>query len=476
MNKQCELTEIERMADSHSSIRSQRPIHLFGIMREREGIYSYTYSAGALFDELKMATHPLPGTNLHELYSEYHLAKWVAPLEKAFHGEIQRIDIKVSNKHIRTSLYPVRDENDKIFEVACISSEVLPLEIIRRNLDQNMQRFKQLFNYARDAIVLCDSAFKIVEANQTACALLELKREELLNQKITALFLKSKQHQIEKNWEDVLNGKKISGEFSYSTSNGLLKEIEYTCEKDRVPEWHVILLKDITDQKETEQKLLKAETLNVVGELAAGVAHEIRNPLTSLKGFVQLIRNQTKDYDQYLSIILSEVDRIEHIIKEFLVLSKSHSQSFESTNIKDIVRDTVELLNSQAILKNVEIKTEYDEHFPLLYCDPMQLKQVFINFVKNAIEASSPGESVEVGIKKDREYIQVQIRDNGCGMDEDTLSKIGKPFFTTKEEGTGLGMMVSNNIIKHHNGKIDVKSEIGKGTEFLISLPVKKRP
>jgi two-component system, sporulation sensor kinase E len=222
---------------------------------------------------------------------------------------------------------------------------------------------------------------------------------------------------------------------------------------------------------------LKAETLNVVGELAAGVAHEIRNPLTSLKGFVQLIQNQTNDFNQYLSIILSEVDRIEHIIKEFLVLSKSNTQNFEKASIEAIIKDTVDLLNTQAIMKNIEILTSFEDEIPYVFCDPMQLKQVFINFIKNAIEASPIGNKVDVKMKlcPHSEYVQIQICDYGCGMEESVLKKIGKPFFTTKEEGTGLGLMVSNNIIKHHNGKLDVQSEKGIGTKFTISLPVNQQ-
>jgi PAS domain S-box-containing protein len=340
----------------------------------------------------------------------------------------------------------------------------------------HLHKFKQLFNHALDAIVLCRSDLKIAEVNDRACELLQLQRKDLLGKNAADFFMKNGRKRIAEKWKQVMHGKKITGEFRYKTDDGLYKEIEYTCEKDIVDELHVTILKDITERKLTEQILLKAETLNVVGELAAGVAHEIRNPLTSLKGFVQLIQNQTNDYDQYLSIILSEVDRIEHIIKEFLVLSKSSSQNYETVNIKDIIKDTVNLLNTQAIFKNIEIKMESEEEIPPISCDPMQLKQVFINFIKNGIEASAIGGCVEVAVKvsSNNEFIQIQIRDDGCGMDESVLKNIGKPFFTTKEEGTGLGLMVSNNIIKHHNGKLDVQSEKGKGTQFLISLPIHK--
>lgn len=373
---------------------------------------------------------------------------------------------------IKTILYPVKDNEQIIAEVVG-TAYILPKQEMKKDEQiQSLQTFKQLFDHVMDAIVLCHSDFRIAEANVRACELFRLERHELIH-KNAEDFFKNNGKLIAEKRDQVMNGKKVYGEFRFKTADGFFKEIEYTCDSDNVEGFYVIILKDITERKLTEQKLLKAETLNVVGELAAGVAHEIRNPLTSLKGFVQLIQNQTADYNHYLSIILTEIDRIEHIIKEFLVLSKSNSQNFELANVKDIIQDTVYLLNTQAIMRNIEIKTEYEENLPPIYCDPLQLKQVFINFVKNGIEASKVGGCVKVVMKKtSNSFLQIQIRDYGCGMDEEVLKNIGKPFYTTKEEGTGLGLMVSSNIIKHHSGRLDVQSEKGKGTNFIISIPM----
>jgi two-component system, sporulation sensor kinase E len=469
MNKQYEEIDIKRIADFHSTL-SHCPIHLFGLKREDKGDYIFTHSSGAMYDALGVSVKPAPGTKLYELHSKELVSSWTPQIEKAFSGEMQTADIEVASHTVRTTLYPVSGENQVVGTSYMVSLKDQS-ESIRDN------KFKQLFNYALEAIILCRSNMEIAEVNERACELLELSREELIGKNAETFFMKNGRDVIRKKWRELMHGKKISGEFRYRMPGGYFKEIEYSCEKDMVDFLHVTILKDVTDQKLTEQKLLKAETLNVVGELAAGVAHEIRNPLTSLKGFVQLIQNQTDDFNQYLSIILSEVDRIEHIIKEFLVLSKSNSQNFELTCIKAIIKDTVDLLNTQAIMKNIEILTDFEDGIPLLFCDPMQLKQVFINFIKNAIEASSIGNKVDVTIKMcpDSEYVQIKICDYGCGMEESILKKIGKPFFTTKDEGTGLGLMVSNNIIKHHNGKLDVQSEKGIGTKFIISLPINQQ-
>ncbi|MFG6497002.1 ATP-binding protein [Fictibacillus sp. UD] len=473
MNKQYEEVEIKRIADFHNTL-SHCPIHLFGLKRDGEGDYKFTYSAGSMLDGLGVSVKPLPGTSLKELYSKELIAEWTDQLEKAFSGKTQTADINLGVRSIRTTIYPVIGKNHDVQQVVGTSYMTSTTDS-EMTQDQNLKKFKQLFNHALEAIVLCRSNMEIAEVNDRACELLQLSKEELIGRSAEEFFVRNGRAAIRKKWEEVLHGKKITGEFRYRTPEGFVREIEYSCQKDIVDHLHVTILKDVTDQKLTEQKLLKAEALNVVGELAAGVAHEIRNPLTSLKGFVQLIQNQTNEFNQYLSIILSEVDRIEHIIKEFLVLSKSNSQNFKMACITDIIKDTVDLLNTQAIMKNIEIKTELEDQMPLVFCDSMQLKQVFINFVKNAIEASSIGDCVKVSLRlsDDKNNIQIQVRDYGCGMDEVVLKKIGKPFFTTKEEGTGLGMMVSTNIIKHHNGKLDVKSKKGKGTTFMITIPVK---
>ncbi|MBN3553508.1 PAS domain S-box protein [Fictibacillus nanhaiensis] len=472
MNKQYEEVEIKRIADFHHSL-NHCPIHLFGLRRDAEGEYKFTYSVGSMLDELGVSIKPSSGTNLHDLYNKELIAEWSKPLERAFSGLIQTVDIHLGVRRIRTTLYPVTRNHQGVLEVVGASYITSNRDEEQTNI-KNLNKFKQLFNHALEAIVLCRSNMEIAEVNDRACELLDLRRDALIGISADQFFVGNGKERILKKWQEVLNGKKIEGEFRYKTPDGLVKEIQYSCEKDIVDDLHVTVLRDVTDQKLTEQKLLKAEALNVVGELAAGVAHEIRNPLTSLKGFVQLIQNQTDEFDQYLTIILTEVDRIEHIIKEFLVLSKSSSQNFMMSCVTDIINDTVDLLNTQAIMKNIEIKKDLDDHIPLIFCDPLQLKQVFINFLKNAIEASAVGDCVEINMKLSRkkDFLHVQIRDYGCGMDETVMKKIGKPFFTTKDEGTGLGLMVSTNIIKQHNGRLDVKSKKGKGTMFTITIPI----
>ncbi|PLT28972.1 ATP-binding protein [Peribacillus deserti] len=226
-----------------------------------------------------------------------------------------------------------------------------------------------------------------------------------------------------------------------------------------------------------QEQLRKSDTLNVVGELAAGIAHEIRNPMTALKGFIQLLEGSIQeDFSTYFRVITSELQRIETIITEFLVLAKPQAVKFLQKDINVILKDTIELLTAQSLMQNIQFETDYNSGIENIYCEGNQLKQVFINIIKNAIEVMPAGGTIKV--KTDRykdKFVGISISDQGQGIPEEKIKKLGEPFYTTKERGTGLGLMVSYKIIEEHKGWIDVESKVGSGTTFHIFLPLDGR-
>ncbi|WP_256758713.1 ATP-binding protein [Cohnella sp. WQ 127256] len=232
-----------------------------------------------------------------------------------------------------------------------------------------------------------------------------------------------------------------------------------------------IIIRDISERKKNEELLINSEKLYVAGQLAAGIAHEIRNPLTSLKGFLQLIASGRKNNSSYYDIMNSELDRIEDIVSELLMLSKPQVYELSYQDMRVVMRDTVTLLDAQAILHNIAIEADYGSDPLWIYGVENQVKQVFINVIKNAIEAMIDGGSIGIKLSRESDRVYVRIRDEGPGIDENQLAKIGQPFYTTKEKGTGLGLMVSYKIVDNHQGRIEVKSEIGYGTLFEIMLP-----
>lgn len=232
------------------------------------------------------------------------------------------------------------------------------------------------------------------------------------------------------------------------------------------------IARDITEEKRREEKMKKSDRLSVVGQLAAGIAHEIRNPLTVLKGFIQM---QSKNHEntKHFEVMLSELDRINLIISELLVLAKPQVIRYEKKDLRTLLQNIITFLDPQAILNNVRISFEFLSDIPSIECEENKMKQVFINVLKNAIEAMPNGGDILVQLKKQgQEYVLIRVIDQGCGIPEERLSKLGEPFYSTKEKGTGLGLMVSYKIIKDHQGSIQISSQMNKGTTVDVILPI----
>lgn len=215
------------------------------------------------------------------------------------------------------------------------------------------------------------------------------------------------------------------------------------------------------------------EKLTLVGQLAAGVAHEIRNPITVISGFLQLMKKDPHNRS-YLEIMMSEVNRINLIISEFLLLAKPSVIKFEQHNIKEIVEEILPLFQNMAEDKLIDLTVECPEVLPMIQCERNQLKQVFINVIKNSIEAMKTGGEIKIIVKLyDKKRLLIRFVDQGVGIPADKIAKLGQPFYTTKENGTGLGLMVSHKIIDCHGGRILINSKLKEGTTVDVLLPIR---
>ncbi|MGF9966814.1 ATP-binding protein [Bacillus rhizoplanae] len=235
----------------------------------------------------------------------------------------------------------------------------------------------------------------------------------------------------------------------------------------------MVMVRDITEKKKTAELLNKSDTLAAVGQLAAGVAHEVRNPLTVIKGFIQLLQTRIQHDTEYFQLMISEIERIESIIHEFLSIAKPEICSFERKNLCFILENVVSLINTNAIMTNIHIACQTNPDFLYIDCCENQLKQVFINILQNAIEAMPNGGEIIIAAKKmnDNEVV-ICISDEGIGIPEERIIKLGEPFYSTKEKGTGLGLMISYKIIESHQGRIHITSKVGIGTSVEIYLPI----
>jgi signal transduction histidine kinase len=297
----------------------------------------------------------------------------------------------------------------------------------------------------------------------------------------------------------ILLGHKRSGDSFFLAD---LKLLEIIARQAGVAIENARLYKTLQQQMEElkgsqTQQLIQSAKLASIGELATNVAHEINNPLTSILGFTALMLDDMEDQNPHkkdLKIIQSEAMRSRDIVRNLLDFARKRGIKKELIDINQLIQNTLNLLRHQAEISNIVLREEYGPELPTLIIDGDQMKQVFINLLKNAFDAmpkggtltvttlahNYDGSSTQPGFGENepvffRKMIEIRIQDTGIGIDKEHLPKIFDPFFTTKEGmGTGLGLAVSYGIIERHGGRISVFSEVGAGATFVVKLPVKE--
>ncbi|NLZ93409.1 MAG: PAS domain-containing protein [Firmicutes bacterium] len=233
--------------------------------------------------------------------------------------------------------------------------------------------------------------------------------------------------------------------------------------------------KDFTDLRRFQQEINNAEVQAIVSQIAAGAAHEIRNPLTTARGYLQLAQKKTdSEIAPYIAGALEEIMEIESIIANLLSLFRPRSTSLQFVPLNGLIKKLLRLVENAGLFNNIVIRTILDKHVPLCLLDAKLIKHAILNVLRNAIEAMPNGGSltVKTSYDTDAELICINISDTGKGIEPDYLPEIIKPFYSTKKQGSGLGLTLANRIIHHHNGSLEIKSTYGQGTSVLLYLPV----
>ncbi|WP_246041758.1 sensor histidine kinase [Robertmurraya kyonggiensis] len=234
-------------------------------------------------------------------------------------------------------------------------------------------------------------------------------------------------------------------------------------------------MENIIQKTKILKELQRAEKMNAIGQLAASVAHEIRNPMTVVKGFLQIFKTKKELSDEeqaYVKLMIDEMNRAETIINDYLSLAKPDMESMERVDGVSLANKAMDLMNSFAMMsKNIQLETKIEEQV-FVNGNRSELNQVLINILKNGIEAMKDGGTLSLRVYQDGSFGVFEIKDSGIGMSQGELERLGTAFYSLKEKGTGMGLMVCYQIIERMKGKIDVVSEKGKGTTFTISVPL----
>ncbi|RFU60413.1 PAS domain-containing sensor histidine kinase [Bacillus sp. V59.32b] len=349
--------------------------------------------------------------------------------------------------------------------------------MIEQALRKEEEKYRLLAEHSSDIIALHEPDSTYLYISPSIKGILGCETEELLGRKPFEYIHPDDRDEVMKKYEKVVSDlvpmrgtyrcKKKDGEYIWLESS-----LKAVMDKETGQARELISIsRDIQQRIETDELLRKSEKLAVIGQMAAAVAHEIRNPLTPIKGFLQLLSSGVENYNPaYTAIILNELNRIETIITEFLSMAKPHTEKMRVLKIEELVKQVVHLVRAGAHIHNKEIILEISA-VPEVIGDENSLKQVFVNIIQNALEAIEVNGSVCVTLHTSQDFICIEVMDNGCGVPKELLPKLGEPFYSTKEKGTGLGLMTSYQIIENHKGKINIESEEGSGTKVSLMLP-----
>lgn len=333
-----------------------------------------------------------------------------------------------------------------------------------------------MFNDISHGIILTDLNGEIVDINATALEYIQCDKSQIVKKQHETVFDSLTDYEYSKlqYFANLMNGGRASINVSSVSENGQIHYYKMDSKFNYNMHLVVTTITDITEKIILQQQIEQQKSLNSIGQMAASIAHEIRNPMTSLKGFVELLRlNASDDNQNYLSVMDSELQRMESILTELLYLSKPKERSYEDTCVLQVVKEVVELMLPHAMKHNILLKMDdCDFYHSNIMGNHNRLKQMLINLVKNAIEVMSNGGDIVIKLKNYDGGVEVSVIDEGKGLSEAEMNQLFTPFFTTKSTGTGLGLALVKKVVEEHNGSINVESTIGLGTTFKISIPV----
>lgn len=267
-------------------------------------------------------------------------------------------------------------------------------------------------------------------------------------------------------WDSIRTGGSIYSIGAFPLYDSVTQYIEHS----------VIVVQDISEIEKLKSELINIERLSMVGQMAASITHEIRNPMAVVRGFLQLMKEKSPEtLDHYYRIVMDELDRANGIINDFLSLAQNRIAEKEECHIHDIIHELSPLLWADANLRGQSIDLRLGNYVPRLHLNAKEMKQLILNLCRNAMEAMDDKGDLTIETRMAGERVELRVKDTGFGIPKDKLDRLFEPFYTTKSKGTGLGLALCMSIVQRHHGTITVQSEEGVGTTFTISFPLVDR-
>lgn len=408
--------------------------------------------------------------NINEIIDPTSMHNWTAFSERARHSEQMLMEV------VSFLITDKRSVQVNLIYLPEIKKIVAMFDVPGQKKIPFLKTYYNAFKQSSNFMLLVDPQGGIIEVNEMHKSFINKSRDELIGQNIKevlATVSPDNNEPFQVHLEKVKEHGCIQSITTYQKSPDDTRYYHITSCYDSDTNMFIVQLSDVTEKENLQVQLAHSGSLSAVGQIAASIAHEIRNPITTLKGFTQLLKvSATDDSIRYISVIEDEIERMESILGEMLVLSKPSEKKKSVFSLEVLVEDMVSILSPKAVMDGIEVVQQAELSCkPHLFGDPDKIKQVLLNLFKNALESMQVGGKLSIHLSEFNEKLILSISDTGKGMTRHQVSQVFMPFFSSKPGGTGLGLPFVLKTVEEHGGTIAVESHIGIGTKFTLTFP-----
>ncbi|MEM3613061.1 MAG: PAS domain S-box protein [Candidatus Bathyarchaeia archaeon] len=508
-----EITELKRM-----EARLKETNRRFEMLLENamEGITivdpdeNIIFANKAFAEMLGYSEKEIQGMNLLRFVDEKGLRKITEETKARRKGLVSRYELTLYRKDgkprfVQVSASPLWNEDGSYAGALAIIMDVTERRKMESALKESEEKFRNIFENANDGFIYLDQYGKILDVNRKTSEVLGCRKEEIIGRHFTELHAvpNDELQKVIDAFSDALEGKISSANFTVVGSDGKVRRLESSASVIRVGDkisGVLIVARDVTEReqmrekleeysrrletlveertkqlREAQERLLRAERLAAIGQVAAMVGHDLRNPLTSIAVAVYYLKkkfwqNMDTKAKKMLKIIEKDVEYSNNVLADLLDYSREIKLNFSETTPKDLLMETLSTIKVPRKIVVIDETTG-----DLMIVDKEKMKRVFVNIIKNAIAAMPEGGKLTISSRKIDNFMEISFTDTGVGMSKEFSEKIWTPFFTTKAKGLGLGLPICKRIVEAHNGKITVESAPNKGTTFTVAIPVKPK-
>ncbi|MFN3477254.1 MAG: PAS domain-containing protein [Candidatus Methylomirabilales bacterium] len=400
-----------------------------------------------------------------------------------FEGEMEYRAPGLPNRVYFYSLTPFKDERGSVKDVMLFMDDVTEKKRLGERVLRAERHLASLVESANDLIVSIDAKGLVMTWNSAAERILGLQAREVVGKPFGGFFSKLDQGHLQDLFARLAGGGEVQEMEAKMKKKGggeVLISWRFSAMQDESS--RVVALvgigRDLTEKRQLELQLIQSAKMAALGEMAGGIAHEIRNPLAITSSAAQILLRKGGDpklRKECAEKIWAAATRAATIIESLLKFARPFGVGFEPLDVNSLLEETLSLIGNQIALQGIKVERRFDPHLPKTKGNRNQLQQVFMNIILNAYRAMADGGHLTISTKPldHTRFLEISFQDTGCGIPEEHLPRIFDPFFTTMPvgEGTGLGLSIAYSIVKHHQGSIRVESQVGKGSTFAISLP-----